>query len=266
MRLLFIIIFFCLFTVTHGQTTLEKIIKTRNSKCLAVAQNFFPIDSLTISWDGACKQKMANGQGTLTYYLSNVEVAKYKGSVSNGSPNGSGRFSSPNGFVWEGNFLNGVLNGNGRVVFPDTTKKLEGNFSDGEILNLDTKYLSQLNKNIISKNDSTDLYLNDRNQKDLFYYSLVPPGKIKGVIVLLPGTWDRVEYTLSSTKGICQKAFDNNVAIISLSINQRLTLNDEVLLFINSAFKDAIQKYSLPQDKFIIGGFSMGGLFSLRYV
>lgn len=265
MRLLFILIFSFLFTSTYGQTTLEKIVKTRNGKCFAVAQNFFPLDSLSISWDGGCKQKMANGQGTLTYYLSNVEVAKYQGIVINGSPNRNGRFSSPNGFVWEGHFLNGVLNGDGRVVFPDTTKKLEGNFSDGEILNLDIKYLSQLKKNIISENDSTDLYLNDRNQKDLFYYSLIPAGKIKGVIVLLPGTWDRVEYTLSSTKAICQKAFENNLAIISLSINQRLTLNDEVLFFMNSAFKDAIQKYGLPQNKFIIGGFSMGGLFSLRY-
>ena len=265
MRPFFIFIFFLLTITTYGQATNEKIIKARNSKCLVVAQIFFPLDSLSINWDGDCKRKMANGQGILTYFLNNVEVAKYQGLVSNGSPNGWGKFSSPNGFVWEGDFVNGIMNGKGRVVFPDTTKKLEGNFHDGEILNLDTKYLSLLKKNIISNNDSTDLYVNDRNQKDLFYYSLIPKDKIKGVIVLIPGTWDRVEYTLSSAKSICQEAFDNNIAVISLSINQRLTLKDEVLAFMNLAFKDAIQKYNLPKDKFIIGGFSMGGLFSLRY-
>lgn len=237
----------------------------RQNKCLVLAQNFFPLDSLTISWDGACKNRKAYGLGTLTYFLSNNEVAKYRGNVVDGSPNGTGKFSSTNGFKWEGTFVNGVLKGDGMVIFPDSTRRVKGNFYDGEILDLDKKYLNVLKRNLISRTDSSDLYINDRNQNELFYYSLIPEKPIKGVIVLLPGTWDRVEYTLSSTKDICQKAFDNNIAVISLSINQRLTLNDEVLRFINFVFKDAIQKYSLPKDRFIIGGFSMGGLFSLRY-
>ena len=248
-----------------GQTNGEKYIKDRKNKCLVLAQNFFPIDSLSISWDGDCKNRKANGNGTLTYYLSNVEVATYHGSVTNGSPNGSGKFSSPNGVHWEGNFVNGVLNGDGRVVFPDTTKKLEGNFYDGEILNLDTKYLNLLKKNIVSKVDSTNLYVNDRNQTELFYYSLIPENDIKGVIVLMPGTWERVEYLLSSNKNLCQQAFENDIAILALSINQRLTLNGEILNLINFTFKDAIQKYKLPENKFVMGGFSMGGLLSLRY-
>jgi hypothetical protein len=265
MKKLFPIIFLHLCLTSFGQTANEKYIMDRQNKCLVVAQNFFPLDSLTISWNGACKNKKANGIGTLTYFINNNEVAKYQGNVVDGSPNGTGKFSSPNGFKWEGNFVNGVLNEDGRVIFPDSTRRLEGNFYDGEILDLDKKYLNALKRNLISKTDSTDLYVNDRNQSELFYYSLIPEGQIKGVIVLLPGTWDRVEYTLSSTKDICQKAFDNNIAVISLSINQRLTLNDEVLRFINSVLKDSIQKYRLPKDKFIIGGFSMGGLFSLRY-
>jgi hypothetical protein len=265
MRSLFLVLFYLLTIPTIAQTGSEKFIKAKNKDCLVVAQFLFPIDSLSISWDGDCKQKMANGQGTLTYYSGDAEIAKYQGSVSNGSPNGKGKYSFQNGFKSEGNFINGVLNGEGRVVFPDTTKKLEGNFYDGEILSLDRKYLHLLKRNVVYKNDNTDLYINDRNQKELFYYSLVPDGKIKGVVVLLPGTWDRVEYTLSSTKNLCQQAFENNIAVISLSLNQRLTLNNEVLDFINLAFNDAIEKYNLPKDKFVIGGFSMGGLFSVRY-
>lgn len=248
-----------------GQASGGQFIKDKDKGCLVWASNFNPNDSLTISWNGGCQNKKADGFGTLIYYIKNKEVAKYQGTVVNGDANGKGKFSFPNGMIQEGSFISGVLNGQGQIVFQDTTKRLVGNFYDGEILNLDTKYLSLLKKNIISNNDSTDLYVNDRNQKDLFYYSLIPNEKIKGVIVLLPGTWDRVEYTLSSTKNICQEAFNNNIAVISLSINQRLTLKEEVLAFINLAFKDAIQKYNLPKDKFIIGGFSMGGLFSLRY-
>ena len=36
----------------------------------------------------------------------------------------------------------------------------------------------------MSKNDGTNLYVNDRNQKDYFYYSLVPDKPVKGVLVL----------------------------------------------------------------------------------
>ncbi|SDK22809.1 MORN repeat-containing protein [Catalinimonas alkaloidigena] len=265
MRKLLPLLSLSLSLTSFGQSNTEPYIPDTKTGCLVVAQNFFPLDSLTIRWDGACKNKMAHGIGTLTYFISNKEVATYQGNVANGSPNGAGKFSSPNGFRWEGNFVNGVLNGKGRVLFPDSTKKLEGNFYDGEILDLEEKYLRALKRNVVSSTDSTALYTNDRNQNELFYYSLIPEGTVEGVIVLLPGTGDRVEYTLSSTKELCQNAFDHHLAVISLSLNQRLTLNDEVLRFINLAFEDAIRNYSVPKDKWIIGGFSMGGLFSLRY-
>ncbi|MCB0667904.1 MAG: hypothetical protein KDC80_18890 [Saprospiraceae bacterium] len=265
MKKLFPILFLHLSLFSYGQNMTGKYIKDLEDKCLVLAQNFFPLDSLSIRWDGGCKNEKANGEGTLTYFISSNEVAKYHGSVENGSPNGIGIFSSPSGFIWQGNFTDGVLNGEGAVIFPDSTKRLQGNFYDGEILDLDKQYLDVIKRNLISKTDRTNLYVNDRNQSELFYYSLVPAKPIKGVVVLLPGTWDRVEYTLSSAKNLCQQAFDNHIAVISPSINQRLTLNDEVLGFINSVFQDSFQKYSLPKDKVIIGGFSMGGLFSLRY-
>jgi hypothetical protein len=246
-----------------GQGTVGQFIQDTQKKCLVWASN--PNDSLTISWNGGCKNKKADGYGTLIYYIKNKEVARYQGIVANGDANGLGRFNFSNGVVQEGIYVNGILNGQGQIIFPDTTKRLVGNFYDGEILNLDNKYLAVLKKNWISKNDSTDLYVNDRNQKDLFYFSLVPEKPIKGVLVLLPGTWDRAEYVLSNNKLLSQLAFDNNIAVLAPSINQRLTLNSEVLNFLNAVFKDAMQKFDLPANKFVIGGFSMGGLFSIRY-
>src|SRR5690606_18687599 len=122
-------------------------------------------------------------------------------------------FILQDGYQMNGNFVNGVLNGDGQIVFPDTTYKLTGNFYAGNILNLDKQYLDLLHRNVISTQDSANLYVGDRDQTELFYYSLVPD-YTKAVIVLLPGTWDRVEYVLSSNKKLCQLAYDNNIAVL----------------------------------------------------
>ena len=265
MRLLFIILLSLTTLKSSGQSPSGKFIKDINRGCLVWIPNFNPADSLSVTWNGNCKNKMADGFGTLQWFVKNNEVAKYVGSVKNGNENGKGKFSFPNGMIQEGNFIDGILNGQGRIIFPDPTKRLEGNFVDGEILDLDAAYLRKLEKVIISKNDSTDLYINDRDQKDLFYYALIPNKKVKGVLVLLAGTWDRAEYVLSNNKTLCQLAFDNGIAVIVPSINQRLTLNNDVLSFLNTVFSNAIIKFKLPASKFILGGFSMGGLFSIRY-
>jgi hypothetical protein len=265
MRPLLIIIISLTTFKSVGQNSTGRFIKDKQKGCLVWVANFNPGDSLTITWDGGCKNKMAEGFGTLKWFIKNNEVAKYIGSVKSGNQNGQGKLIFSNGMVQEGNFVDGVMNGQGKIIFPDTTKKLEGNFVDGEILNLDPAYLAKLEKKIISKNDSTDMYVNDRNQKDLFYYALVPDKNIKAVLVLIAGTWDRAEYVLSNNKQLTQLAFDNDIAVLVPSINQRLTLNNDVLNFLNTVFKNAIQQYRLPPDKFVIGGFSMGGLFSVRY-
>lgn len=265
MRPLLIIIISLTTFKSVGQNSTGKFIKDKQKGCLVWVANFNTSDSLTITWDGSCINKMADGFGTLRWFVKNNEVSKYIGSVQKGNQNGQGKFIFPNGMVQEGDFVNGIMNGQGKIIFPDSTKKLEGNFVDGEILNLDPAYLSKLDKIIISKNDSTDMYVNDRNQKDLFYYAMVPKKNVKGVIVLLAGTWDRAEYVLSNNKVLSQIAYDNDIAVIVPSINQRLTLNNEVLSFLNTVFTTAINKYNLPSSKFILGGFSMGGLFSIRY-
>lgn len=265
MRLPLLILTLFLIINSFGQSSNGQFIKDKQKGCLVWVANYNPADSLTITWDGHCKNKMAEGYGTLKWYIKNNEVAMYVGNVQKGNQNGQGKFIFPNGMLQQGNFVDGVLNGAGKIIFPDTTKKIEGNFYDGEILNLDTHYREKIHKNIISKTDSTDMYVNDRNQKDLFYYALLPSQTIKAVLVLLAGTWDRAEYVLSNNKSLAQLAYDNGIAVLVPSINQRLTLNKEVLNFLNTVFLQAIDKYKLPKDKFILGGFSMGGLFSLRY-
>jgi hypothetical protein len=263
--LLFIISFgfFCSFS--FGQPSPGKFIEDKRIGCQVwVSQGYSPTDSLSISWTGGCKNKMADGFGTLTWYIRKKEVSRYVGFMQAGNPSGQGRYKFVNGTIAEGNFENGLLNGQGKLIFGDE-RKLEGNFVNGQILNLDKAYLQQLQKIVVSNNDSTDMYVNDGNSKELFYYVLLPHGSIKGVLILLAGTWDTAEYVLSNNKKLVQLAFEDDIAIITPSINQRLTLNFEVADFLNNVFKDAISRFHLPKEKFVLGGFSMGGLFSLRY-
>jgi hypothetical protein len=113
--------------------------------------------------------------------------------------------------------------------------------------------------------DSTDLYVGDSTSKSLYYCSLMPVQAPKGVLVLLCGTWETTLHVIQSNTGLIEQAHNHQLAVIIPSLNQRLSLNTTVLQFLNTVFTDAMQKYHLPADKFIIGGLSMGGLFSLRY-
>ncbi len=250
----------------HAQVTTGRFIADKHTGCQVwVSNGYTDSDSLTINWTGGCLNNMAAGKGTLTWYTAGRKVSTYTGSMQKGNPNGQGKYVFPNGFIQQGNFVDGLLNGHGKVLFPNSTNKLEGHFVNGELLDLDSAYLKHLHRNVIAETDSTDMYMNDGNSKSLLYYALVPPTKAKGVLVLLPGTWDRVEYVISSNRDLCQRSFNNGIAVLVLSVNQRLTLNTDVLDFMNHAFVDAIKKYQLPKDKFVLGGFSMGGLFSIRY-
>jgi hypothetical protein len=119
--------------------------------------------------------------------------------------------------------------------------------------------------NQLSISDSTDLYVGDSTSKSLYYCSILPEQSPIGVMVLLCGTWETTLHVIQSNTGLIEQAHNHQLAVIIPSLNQRLSLNTTVLQFLNTVFIDAMQKYHLPADNFIIGGLSMGGLFSLRY-
>jgi hypothetical protein len=264
-KLLLLSVYLNCFTI-YSQPSAGKYISDTKTGCRVwVAGGYSDSDSLTIRWDGGCKDNLATGTGNLVWYVKGTEVSRYTGAMQKGDPNGKGKYRYFNGVMAEGNFADGVLHGAGKMYFPGTKKTLAGNYVHGDLLNLDPPYLKKLFRNKVSATDSTDMYITDGQSKDLFYSILVPDKKIIGVLVLLPGTWERMEHVLSSNKELCQLAFTNGIAVIVPSVNQRLTLNTAVLDFLNAAFSDAITRYKLPADKFVLGGFSMGGLFSIRY-
>ena len=60
-------------------------------------------------------------------------------------------------------------------------------------------------------------------------------------------------------------AFKKELAVLVFSINQRLTLTHEIVAIMNLMSEHALKKYNLEKKEFVFGGFSMGGIFSMRY-
>ncbi len=136
---------------------------------------------------------------------------------------------------------------------------------NGAQLNLEKKYLQQLERNSISIADTSDLFMNDGTSKTLFYYALVPRNKIKGVLVMLAGTWEPIEYVINSNKKLLELACDSSLLVIIPSLNNNLYIDNFALNFLNTTFTDVLKKYSPPKNKFVIGGYSLGGMNSIRY-
>ena len=220
-----------------GQDVTGAYNKDRRSGCLL----WCPYPQQTVVWDGDCKDKMADGFGHITWTYGTQETGRYEGYVKNGKPHGQGLYTYADG------------------------GKLQGNFVEGEFLNLDEPYLKKLTRNSIAITDSTDIYVGDGNAKSLYYHLLLPEGEAKGALVLLSGAWETTAHVLSATKELSQLAVDNGLAVIVPSVNQHIMLTRENLDFLNAVFADAIAKYRLPKDKFVLGGLSMGGHMSVRY-
>lgn len=227
------------FAICIAQDSEGHLLKDRNTGCSIWFKHTFSEDSAT--WSGVCKNSLADGSGKMIGFT-------------------NGRQSS----IYTGQMKNGKLHGKGKFCF-DNNRKLEGNFSNGEPLFLNKKCLKHLQKNTITEIDSSEIYVGDYKLKQLYYHAIVPEGKSVGAIVLLPGTWETTEHLISSTRRLCELAYKNKLIVLALSINQRLTLTDQIVLIMNSMIGDAIHRYHIPPEKFIFGGWSMGGLFSLRY-
>jgi hypothetical protein len=136
---------------------------------------------------------------------------------------------------------------------------------DKTSLKLGSSYLNRLEKNNVAINDTTDLFINDKQSKLLFYYALAPKEKIKGVLVILSSSGETPEEVFNNNIKLTESACDSNLLVIIPSVNNHVCLDKVVREFLNTVFYNAIEKYKAPKDKIIIGGLSLGGMISLRY-
>jgi pimeloyl-ACP methyl ester carboxylesterase len=236
---LFIALVLVLSQFAMAQSDSAILLRDARSGCGVWFKHYFSEDSVT--WTGDCRDGLAEGSGTMSGFTLGKQTSGYTGSMRAGWPDGQGVFF----------FVDG--------------RKLEGNFSAGEPFFLSEECRAHTRKHVISEQDSTDAYLGDNGAKALYYHALVPDGRPVGALVLMPGTWETTEHLFSSTRGLCESAYARRIAVLALSINQRLTLNDAMRGLMNRMLDDAIRRYGIPENAVVIGGWSMGGLFSLRY-
>lgn len=259
------IISFCVLILfsLQGYSQTGKFVADEKNGCLVWSEEYSPTDR--IQWNGGCKGGYADGQGVLKWYEEEKLTATYTGQMLRGRITGTGKFVINDFATYRGYFLNGVLNGKGAVYFNNGGKTI-GNFDHGTFLNLEDKYLPLLEKRYVGSLDTTGIY-SESADKRLFYYTLVPHGKIKAVLALFPSTGETVENVISCNRILIQLAFKNNILPVILSANYNNTLESHpaALDFFNVVFNDVINKFKAPKDKFILSGLSLGGMNALQY-
>jgi hypothetical protein len=126
-------------------------------------------------------------------------------------------------------------------------------------------YQNGVVKHIIQENDSARIFESKISRGELYYQALVPEGTIKGALVLLPGAWEETESVLAHNEQLCRQAYDKGIITVVPSVNAHIYLDTPVIDFLNKTFADVIMRYGVADDRFVIGGFSLGGTVALRY-
>lgn len=98
-----------------------------------------------------------------------------------------------------------------------------------------------------------------------YYLALRPRETAQGILILLPGFGQDAESVFPDTR-FANLAYVNQLVLVSLPNNFKLHLDKNLKNLMDRLIRDAIQRYRVPSDKVVLGGFSAGGLIALRYV
>jgi hypothetical protein len=132
------------------------------------------------------------------------------------------------------------------------------------LFNLLSCKAQEFEKIVVSKTDSSEIYINDGDSSELFYFKLVPKKKIEGILVILPSGGELVENTLKQIT-LPQIAVKKGIMVIIPSINWSTDSQDAEFKLLDTIFKEIVENYKVSKNKFIIGGLSNGGTISLAY-
>lgn len=115
----------------------------------------------------------------------------------------------------------------------------------------------------------TRVYLNKQNpdSSSFYYIAYEPQAKPKGIILLLPGYGEYPEGVANETEIDNYGLSENFVVAIGTLQDGAKTFYVDSLSQGNLAFliRTLLNHYSLPQDKLILGGFSLGGAGAVKY-
>jgi hypothetical protein len=117
---------------------------------------------------------------------------------------------------------------------------------------------------LLSDSDPQVLYLNDEGSNKLLYYDLTPDNYDGNILILLPGFYSNSKEIFQETK-LPEKAYENNIATLVLTINVRLHLDSDSFDLINNMILDFSKRKNIKTKNIIFGGFSAGGSLALSY-
>ena len=97
-----------------------------------------------------------------------------------------------------------------------------------------------------------------------YYLKVKPKGEIKSVLVLLPGFGQKSEDVFLDTK-FHELAYERNILVIGFAGRMKLTADSAMQDKLNLVFNHIIRDIKIEKDRFVIGGFSAGGVIALRF-
>lgn len=118
---------------------------------------------------------------------------------------------------------------------------------------------------IVQNSDPYDLYANiDKDSLTLFYEKIVPKNTPTGVLIILPGAGEPIE-DVKKQITLHTLAAQKDLLVIFPSINWGTNKHIPEHKFLDTIFKQIDNQYKIPKDRYIIGGFSGGGMLALTY-
>lgn len=125
-------------------------------------------------------------------------------------------------------------------------------------------FLFFASKGLAQKKVYTYRTANDTTQN--FYYSLIPENKIEGLLLIMPGFGTLPEEMMKETK-LPEKAVAKNYLVVIPVLDKWDTfyMDDLCMNRLDTLLKEIYAKHIIPENKFIIGGHSMGGTGAVLY-
>jgi hypothetical protein len=126
-------------------------------------------------------------------------------------------------------------------------------------------YGQNVEKVVVLKQDPFNLYnFEPKDTTTLFYLKLVPKIRPIGCLVIIPSSGELVENVMKQIT-LHNLAVEKGLVVIFPSINWGTNKFTEEHKFLDTIFKQIVQQYEIPKDKFILGGLSGGAMVSLTY-
>ena len=108
--------------------------------------------------------------------------------------------------------------------------------------------------------------VNEESVKSGYYVAIHPNSeKIEGVLFLLSGFGQFCESIIMESD-LETVAADNGLLTIVYSGGEKIYLDEPAEQSLTAAISDVIDRFNVDRAKFVLGGFSAGGVIALRYV